>query len=209
MAMTLEEQQLPREAPGGLPPGAPVHRRRPLPRPVKVGGSALVVLWLLLAAVGWLGCGAAESRESMHDRQLRGAAAAIRTGIERYAADHGHYPRDASAMRALVEPGKDYLRGHDRFLVSPWTQVPTRDVLALPPGLPGAAAIAHGTPCPELGLQLGNGRVPSDEPGSQLDYGALIYDYDPKSDVYVLYAVGQKRKIAVLADVESNYHGGP
>lgn len=131
----------------------------------------------------------------------RACGTTLRMAVEQYATDHeGRYPTRAGWLAAVRQRGGGYLPGE--HLPTIWSKTPQGAALAPPPPLVGAAAIAAGArPSPEQ-TDLGPGRVAEEGPVDARCYGALLYDHDPKTETYVIYAIGKKageRAVVVFA----------
>ncbi|MDB5100845.1 MAG: Prepilin-type cleavage/methylation protein [Cyanobacteria bacterium RYN_339] len=129
----------------------------------------------------------------------------VRMGLEQYATDHnGKYPPVNRWQQVLCAKGTGYLPG-DQMPRSPWSKQPQTALLRIEGlGLPGAAAIAAGKPLPQTQTKVGLGRVAVEGPDHAQDYGAILYDMDPKTDTYVLYGIGRNNKEAIVAADVSN-----
>ena len=136
---------------------------------------------------------------------------AIRMALEQLGTDfNGSYPMPAEVRAALL---KTYPDG--------WSYLP----LGLPPnrwGGPGVLVAGQaGHPWPAglkpirdialgvatlsaVGTELGDGHFPGDGPDDALTYGAILYDYAPDNQLYVLYAIGRKGRKAVVTGGSSN-----
>jgi len=134
---------------------------------------------------------------------LRQQASQIQVALEDYAEAHGgRYPaRDRWIAELTAEPGP--LHGQ-ALPKTRWGTAGQTAVLAPAAlGLPGAdqpAAIAN---VPPMEIFPG-GQPPHGAPSHADDFGAVLYDYDLKSQTYVLYVVGKRYRHAELVATFTN-----
>ncbi|MDB5097716.1 MAG: prokaryotic N-terminal methylation motif domain protein [Cyanobacteria bacterium RYN_339] len=150
-----------------------------------------------VAMPSFMGCGVDRARDAGVQANLN----TVRMGLEEYATDHGgKYPPADRLVPALAH----YLPGN-RLPKSAWSKAPQRTGIAVAgTDLPTAKQIAATGTAPTKGLVVGKGEVPAKGPESAYQYGAILYDLDAKSQVYVLYGIGQKNKTAQVVAVASN-----
>ncbi len=118
----------------------------------------------------------------------------LRLALESYATDHnGDYPAVAGWASTLTK-AKSHGLPAGRLPANPWD--PSGGPIAIargawPAALPRAAAVAGGAAMPAIGQDLGRGHFPGEGLADALTYGTILYDYDPTSQIYVLYAIGK------------------
>lgn len=154
---------------------------------------------LALAAVliPLLGCSCDD--RAMRNGEMQAAVNTVRLAVEEYANDHGgSYPTTEGWMAAVAQ--KDYLTGH-QLPKNPWTRQPQRARVAMPKGLPTAKMRVLGARKVAEWAPLGKGREPDRQRGAvdALDFGALIYDCEPRSNNYVIYGIGKQGDQAIVA----------
>jgi hypothetical protein len=185
------------EPPCELPPEPP--RRRRKARPLLVLGMGLMgmlALGILLPPM-FGGCGVERGRNA----SMRANLSTVRMGLEQYATDHGRYP---STQQLVKELGREnYLPGN-HLPATPWNREPQAVSISVAgTNLPTARQVANGqTPPPDL--VVGRGEAPKGAPTNAYQYGAIVYDLDPKTQTYVLYGVVQKNKSAKVVEMVSN-----
>lgn len=136
------------------------------------------------------------------NEQLAANLRAFQMAIEMYAVDHnGNYPRAETVHKELTNQGIDYL-ANDQMPRNPWStyELHQSNAIQLPAsGSPLNRATAP-TSTPK-GTILGPGKAPHNSLHDLTTFGAIVYDYDPKRDSYVIYGIGKQGKDAVVAHV--------
>lgn len=128
------------------------------------------------------------------DQAVQANVTTLQLALEAYAGDHkGRYPPAGAPIRELTRGRRGYLP--DNLMPpSPWTGDRQPEALGLADtGLPTARAIATGTAPAPPGHRLGRGEAPRKYPVNAWQYGAVLYDYDPQTNTYVLYGIGRQR----------------
>lgn len=192
------------DAPVALITPPPVGERR-WPRPFVLVAAAVA----LAVAIGLMAPGGFWPDADLVKRQaLTDGLKDIRLALENFATDHnGEYPPAAIWLAALKQPGNQTRPDH-RPPTNPWD--PAGGPLAIargpwPAALPRAAGVASGTQTlPPSGLDLGPGYLPGEGPADALTFGTVFYDYDPATQVYVVYAIGNVGGHATLIAALTN-----
>jgi hypothetical protein len=187
MSATLESRPVEQAVPAALPPA---------PRRTVGKLFAMVILGFFTFAIlvpSFLGCGGEISRES----GVRANVSTVAMALEQYASDHdGQYPRADHWVEDLTREHRNYLPGN-KLPRSPWaTQAQTAALTPAGTGLPTASQLGDRAKTAIRGAVVGKGEAPRTAPTSAYQYGAILYDLDPKTQTYVLYGVGQKHKRA-------------
>ena len=167
---------------------------------VSRSGFTLIELMLVVIIIGILVSTAVPSLVGAQDRARNASVVSnvntVRLAVEQYATDFNGACPTASGFPSNMLTG-GYLAGN-QMPRSPWcSSFQTVSILPAPPLL--SAGLALSQPLPSVGIVLESvGRVGS-PPSQQRDFGAIVYDYDAGSQVYVIYGVGKKGRPAILA----------
>lgn len=169
-------------------------------------GFTLIELLVVVVIIGILASVALPSFVGAQDKARNASVAAnvnsIRMALEQYAVDfNGSYPSQNNFPRSLSTGG--YLPGN-RMPKSPWASfIQTQNVAILTPMLSANALVTQ--PLPSLGSVIGGGQVPQGGNfANARNYGAIMYDYDVNSQIYVVYGTGKKARQAILGGATSN-----
>lgn len=138
------------------------------------------------------------AREKAYAASVRANMYAVGLAIEQYNIDNvGTYPANEGWLAAVTNfnylpddqmPQNPYLRENGQ------RSRQANDVGVA--GTPLAPATAK-KPSPE-GTVVGPGRLPDGKAYDARTYGAIVYDHDPASGSYVLYAIGRRGADAVV-----------
>jgi len=118
--------------------------------------------------------------------------------LEEYAVDHGGvYPPSDGLVADLSER---YLPD-GMMPANPWVPPGLRQGNAV--GVNALLAAAGKQPTP-VGTALGAGKTADSSQFDALTFGAVIYDYEPRSQNYVIYGIGRRGDQAVVSYVWTN-----
>lgn len=168
-------------------------------------GFTLIELLVVVVIIGILASVALPSFVGAQDKARNSSVAAnvnsVRMALEQYATDYnGTYPTAGTFPAALTTGG--YLPGN-RLPKSPWGATPQTAQIPLTTGLLSAQLLVTAA-LPSLGTQLAPSGQAAAAPAQPNHYGALMYDYDEPSQLYVVYGTGKKGRAAILAGQTSN-----
>lgn len=159
-----------------------------------------VLGYALLASIAMPGFH--EDIQAYRNHLARVNARHTQRAVDAYVANHrGQPPATDGWLDQLLAPGAQYFDHPSLEPNSAWGRIAQRAPVAPASGLVGARAIAAGaTPTPQDTV-LGPGRKPTaDGVFTVTTYGAIVYDMDPATRTYVIYAIGQRNwKNAVVA----------
>ncbi|MNS12264.1 hypothetical protein D3C72_438240 [compost metagenome] len=145
--------------------------------------------------------------------QAHAQNSAVRDHVDRIAAavdeyqamTGGRFPEPHDWVGTLA---RNKLLAADRLPTSPWSREGQLEPLTIAPGdtrLVRASAIARGASPTPGGTPLGEGYPPREGRVDDHTFGAMLYDHDPASGVYVLYGIGRRKNHeAVVAHVVTN-----
>lgn len=145
-----------------------------------------------------------ETQSADPNKQLISNAHLFQMAIEMYAVDHeGNYPRVETLLHDLA--AYDYLENWE-LPRNPWSayELHQSNVIHLQADKSPLNRVVDGK-LSTVGTLLGPGTVPYNSVHELTSYGALIYDYEPKSRRYHLYAIGQQGSNAVVKGAFCNY----
>ncbi|MFN3429423.1 MAG: hypothetical protein ACK46X_05690 [Candidatus Sericytochromatia bacterium] len=126
----------------------------------------------------------------------------LQMAIEQYAVDHqGLYPAPGALMTSITTEG--YLPA-DTLPANPWapgglSQANELSTTGLQPALTPAGQVPT-----KAGTWLGTGHVASVGTYDGLTYGALVYDFNPQTQIYTLYAIGKQGDRASVVGAVTN-----
>ncbi|MEB3284597.1 MAG: prepilin-type N-terminal cleavage/methylation domain-containing protein [Candidatus Sericytochromatia bacterium] len=168
-------------------------------------GFTLIELLVVVVIIGILASVALPSFVGAQDKARNASVVAnvnsIRMALEQYATDfNGSYPSQAQFITGLSAGG--YLPGN-RLPKSPWGN--SAQAAVIPPANPLTLASALVTAAlPSLGTVVGATGNVRNPPAAMNHFGAVMYDYDVDSQIYVVYGTGKKARSAILAGATSN-----
>ncbi|HEY9722832.1 MAG TPA: hypothetical protein V6D47_12535 [Oscillatoriaceae cyanobacterium] len=181
---------------------------RPRNRFGAIGGIALCLV--LVPACHLLVGIFANIQEQVRDLDLRENADVVCAALDKYAKDHhGAYPPANDWLSRLSAAHKGYLPG-DRLPPVRWaspmtaTQHEALEVRTDRFPLVTAGEIARRHPPTPLGTDVGAGHWSADGRFDHATFGAIIYDDDPATRTYVVYAVGRRHDRAIIVQAATN-----
>ena len=112
-----------------------------------------------------------------------------KSALESYSRDNnGHYPNNNDWISDIASN----LDQH-QLPRAPWGNVVQHESLGIEGlKLVTAATLAKASTKLPVGVHLGAGHMPIGGDFDQHTFGALLYDHDPGSDTYVIYAIGRE-----------------
>ncbi|MNS84379.1 hypothetical protein D3C72_1182030 [compost metagenome] len=126
----------------------------------------------------------------------------LQMALEEHAVDNqGRYPAPGELLTALGRNG--YLPG-DRLPSNPWAAADGHQANELSTAGLQPALTPAGQPPTAAGTPLGSGHVAAGDVYDGLTYGALVYDFDPKTQIYTLYAIGKQGDHAAVIASATN-----
>ena len=168
--------------------------------PALMAAACVLLIPRLVGNVN-LGCGGGPNQMVHQEAYL------VHQSLEAYAAEHhGHLPPRATWIATLAE-GSPATTDQGALRPVRTLGATVGQTAALTPamlGLPGATdLLAAGQVV--LGKPLAGGqRAAHGAPARADDYGAVLYDVDPVTDTYVIYAIGKREGHAAVVAMFSN-----
>lgn len=125
----------------------------------------------------------------------------LRMALEMYATDNnGAYPAETEVLAAI---SKDHYLPGNMLPRNPWGGKRQTNAVA-PASLPALRPAAKPVALTPRGTDLGPGQLPGDGGYTARTYGAIVYGYLPKEQIYVVYGIGKLGDRAIVVAAATN-----